>query len=162
MEVTIGLSREAWGPRFWKLLHTMAELSGTQTNTILSNDEADAWIIFLKSQAFVMPCALCRTHYLEWQQTHKIEKIRSLQGQERKTYLCRWLWGCHTRVNELNEKDSLPYEQLSELYGKQPLEKEFRQLNTMFQQALTQQQLKPEDVARWKKVSVRLRILYSV
>ena len=109
-----------------------------------------------------MPCALCRKHYLEWQQSHKIEKIRTLQGQDRKEYLCKWLWGCHNRVNELNDKAALPYEDLSKLYGKQTLEKEFRQLNTMFQQALMQQQLKPEDVARWKKVSVRLRIMYTV
>jgi hypothetical protein len=163
--VSIGLQREAWGPRFWLILHSLAERSGSQSNMILQNDEADAWIILLKSQAFVMPCALCKTHYLEYWTTHKPDSVRGLQGLERREYLRRWLWKAHDRVNKMfvasggPEKTSPPIESMPTLYPQRSLDKPLKELSTMFQQALAVQQLKPEDITRWKSVIQRLRLL---
>jgi hypothetical protein len=158
----IGLSREAWGPRFWKILHTLTELCGNQTNQISSNDEADTWIILLKIQAFVMPCALCRQHLLEWLHAKRPEMLRTLVGQARRDWLREWLWGCHDRVNVMNKKLSPPISALPEIYPKQSIEKSVRELYGMFQQAMNIQQLKSEDVAKWKKSLAMLRTMYSV
>jgi hypothetical protein len=158
----IGLSREAWGPRFWKVLHTLTEQSGNQTNQIISNDEADAWILLLKTQAFVMPCALCKQHFLEWLHARRPETIRTLQGSARRDWIRTWIWGCHDRVNTMNKKVSPPIESLTEMYNKQSIEKQVRELFGMFQQAMMAQQLKSEDITKWKKSLAMLRNLYGI
>jgi hypothetical protein len=162
MAEPLGLAREAWGPRFWKILHTLAETSGSQRQVILNNDEADAWIILLKAQQFVMPCALCKDHYKQWRLSHSTEPVRKLSGEDRKDFLRRWLWGCHDRVNQTNNKESVSIEELPSLYPKQSIQKELNELNTMFQLAITRQTLKYEEVKVWKAVIQRLRLLVGV
>lgn len=162
MTESIGLNREVWGPRFWKILHTLAETSGSQTQTILSNDEADAWIILLKAQQFVMPCTLCKEHYKQWRTSHPTEIIRKLAKDARKEFLRQWLWGCHNRVNEMNNKEGVALEDLPSLYPKQSIQKEVNELNTMFQLAITRQSLKYEEIKVWKTVIQRLRMLVGV
>jgi len=156
------LLRESWGPRFWKLLHTLAECSGIYTNSILQNDEADAWIILLKAQQFVMPCILCKSHYGSWIMGHKFGTLRSIVGEERRAFLRGWLWGCHAAVNQTTGKESPPLESMPELYPKQTMEKELKELYTMFQLGLDKRQLKVEDVHRWKNVVARLRVMYDI
>lgn len=158
----VSLQRGSWGPRFWRILHTLAETSGNQSQLILRNDEADAWILLLKLQQFVMPCALCKEHYKQWRASHRTEHLRTLNGLERKEFLRAWLWGCHNRVNAMNEKPQIDLESLPDLYPKQSIQKEFMELNTMFQLAITRQTLKYEDVKMWKNVLQRLRILVGV
>jgi hypothetical protein len=154
----IGLKRDAWGPRFWKILHTLAEGSGRQANLLSSNDEADQWMIFLKAQAFVMPCTLCKKHYLQWYAAHRPDHLRSLIGEERRRWLRSWFWGCHDSVNEINQKGSPPLDTLSELYPLVSIEKEYREIIGMFQLAHNTQKLKPEDTQRWRSALARLRI----
>lgn len=158
----IGLLREAWGPRFWKILHVLAEHSGNQTNQILSNDEVDGWMLLLKYQSLVMPCALCKQHYLEWIKQQKLDGLKELVGEQRRDWIRKWLWGCHKRVNEMNEKETPALETLRDMYKKQTIEKEYKELLTMFQAAFNQQQLKSEDVNRWKTGFLRLKSLYGL
>jgi hypothetical protein len=158
----IGLMREAWGPRFWKILHVLAEHSGNQNNQITSNDEVDCWILLLKSQAFVMPCALCKQHYLEWIKQQKFDGLKEFVGEQRRDWIRKWLWECHKRVNEMNQKETPPLETLRDMYNKQTIEKEYKELVTMFQAAFNQQKLKSEDVNRWKSAFSRLRSMYGI
>ena len=158
----IGMSREAWGPRFWKILHILAEQSGNQKEQIMSNDEADAWILLLKSQAFVMPCALCKQHFLEWLHAKRPETIRTLVGLARREWIRTWLWGCHDRVNIMNQKKSTDISALPEMYTKQSIEKMVRELFGMFQQGISTQQLNYEDITKWKKSLAMLRNLYGI
>lgn len=162
MAATIGLTREAWGPRFWKVLHTLAETTGNQTQLILSNDEADAWILLIKLQQFVMPCLLCKEHYKQWRMNHRVDHLRKLGGTERKEFLREWLWKCHNRVNALSGKDEFPLEDIPTFYPKTSIQKELDELGSMFQLAITQRQLNYEDVKMWKNVIHRLRILVGI
>ena len=73
-----------------------------------------------------------------------------------------WLWGCHDRVNAMNQKKSPPSAALPEMYPKQSIEKPVRELFGMFQQAMSAQQLKSEDVAKWKKSLAMLRNMYGI
>ncbi len=161
-EVVGYLQREYWGPRFWKILHTLAETSGRQAQVILNNDEADAWIQLLKLQQFVMPCALCKEHYSQWRTGHSLVKLKSLIGLERRTFLREWLCGCHNRVNKLNGKPTVEVNDLPSLYPRKSIQKEVEELNPMFQLAITQQKLKFEEVRIWKNVLQRLRIVAGV
>ena len=155
------LAREWWGPRFWKILHTLAEQSGNQTNPLLSNDEADAWTTLLKYQADVMPCALCRQHFLAWVNKHR-PNLRQIVGSERREWLRDWLWSCHCQVNDQNEKDSPLLKDMPLLYVRQGVEKEVDDLKHMFQMALNVQQLKPEPIHKWKQSLSRLRLMYGI
>ena len=160
--VSLGLTREAWGPRFWKILHLLAEQCGRFTDPVIHADEGDAWVILLKAQAYVMPCARCKQHYLEWCHDHRVEGLKGMAGPERRDFVRQWLWGCHNRVNELNGKSVLPLEALEVMYPKEKIEKEWRELLTMFCLALNRQKLSPVDVQRWRSVIQRFRTMYGV
>jgi hypothetical protein len=160
--IQIGLTREAWGPRFWNILHTMAEQSGNQKDLVTNNDEADAWVQLLKAQAFVMPCQLCRQHLLEFLRISRLDKLRSIVGEERRIWLRQWIWNCHDRVNKMNNKVSPDISTLSNLYPKKSIEKSVRELYLMFQLAVTMQQLKTEEIGKWKNALARLRIIYGI
>lgn len=158
----MSLLREWWGPRFWKILHTLAECSGSMNSTILSNDEAELWKILLKIQGFVMPCTLCKNHYLEWYRIHGINTIGILQGEQRRKFIRHWLLSCHNNVNITTQKPELSEENLSELYKKESISVLMKDIYEMFRIALERSHLKIEDVNRWKHAVVRLRLLYSI
>ena len=158
----MSLQREDWGPKFWFLLHTLAECSGTITQPVLANDEADNWNILLKAQAFIMPCALCKKHYLEWKHMHSIPNLRTIKGPARKTILTTWLWNCHNSVNKQNEKDLFSEDSMKTMYTRQSLKKTFEEISLMLKNALERSLLKPDDIKRWKTTVSHLLILYAL
>ena len=160
--IQIGLNREAWGPRFWKILHTLAESSGRQTHMITSNDEADMWILLFKSQANVMPCELCKRHYVKWYMKNRSDHLRDIKGESRRNWIRNWLWGCHNEVNLMNEKESPPIDSLPFLYPVVSLKKEYNEILGMFQLAHNKQQLKVEETGKWKNVVVHLRAMAGI
>jgi hypothetical protein len=62
----------------------------------------------------------------------------------------------------MNQKKSPDIASLPELYRKQSIEKSVRELFGMFQQAMMAQQLKSEDITKWKKSLAMLRNLYGI
>lgn len=160
--IQIGLSREAWGPRFWKILHTLAESSGRQTHVITSNDEADLWILLLKSQANTMPCDLCKKHYVEWYLKNRPDNLHQIRGEDRRNWIRQWLYECHDRVNVKNGKVSPPLENLPQLYPVVSLKKEYQEILGMFQLAHIKQHLKPEETSKWRNAVMRLRAMAGI
>lgn len=161
MEVRIG-ARESWGPLFWKVLHTFAECVGYQTDHVLSSDEAEAWIALLKAQQAVMPCAVCKQHYSEWLRTHRIDRIREIHGFSRYEWLQKLLWDLHESVNKRNTRAGVPLKDLPSLYPRTNLHQEMYSLGLMFSWALEHQQMKPEDMHKWKSAATRLRSMYGL
>lgn len=159
-EITV--LRESWGPRFWRLLHTLAECSGTVGDLLSSRDEAELWILVLKLQANVMPCKVCKEHYNEWLSTHAVERVRYLEGADRYSWVRHWLWSCHENVNRMNGKSTPAEEDLPSLYPRRSVQKEIVELGTMFQLAVEKRLLNVEDTLRWRQVLSRLRALYSI
>ena len=158
----MSLLREWWGPRFWKILHTLAECSGTMTSMVMANDEADLWSLILKGQTFVMTCALCKEHYYSWYKSHRLVDLRTLKGLARREYLRKWLLDCHNNVNRQAGKELFLEEHLSETYKKTSLLEPVKEIYEMFRIALERSQLKLEDVNRWKTSLVKLRMLYGL
>lgn len=156
------LDRSYWGPRFWKVLHTLAQCSGNLQNPTMRNDEADLWKMLLKTQSFVMPCALCKQHYLEYKLNVPLLELRNLSNPDRKYFLTNWLWKCHSNVNTQAQKESPPEETLSDLYPLQSIRNEVNELILMFNLALQRSQLQREDTQRWKTCLARLQILYGL
>lgn len=156
------LDRMYWGPRFWKILHTLAECSGGLTNPILQNDEADIWKILLKTQAFVMPCPRCKAHFLEYRLGKPVPDLRKLKNPERKSFLTHWLWESHTNVNTEAQKESPPEEELAVMYATRDIRSEVVDIVSMFSFALQRSQLQREDTQRWKTCITRLQMLYGL
>ena len=157
----MSLNREIWGPKFWSVLHRLAECSGISTS-ILSNDEADAWTTILKVQGLVMPCELCKQHYTEWKLHHRIPNLRLLSSLERKEFLRGWLWECHEAINKRNEKVGISKEDLETVYTKQNIHTDISSIQDMFSICLERSLLKREDIHRWKLSVTRLRMLYGI
>ena len=59
-----------WGPRLWRMLHLLAEVSDR-------NDLYLLWPAFLKLTAAVMPCATCRHHLATYLRTHAIMRFKA-------------------------------------------------------------------------------------
>jgi len=158
----MSLLREYWGPNFWMILHTLAEYSGSIQNINLSNDEADAWSVLLKYQGFVMPCTLCKKHYMEFKLRNPVKNLRELKGDLRKTYLRNWLWTCHDNVNKQSQKESPSEDVLEGIYSKKSIKQEVENIYKMFQSALERSQLQRDDIKRWKASIIRLQLLYGL
>ena len=140
----------------------MAEQSGELKDKIQRQDEAEAWILLLKTQANIMPCAICKTHYSEWIVNHAVERVRYLEGEERRTWLRHWLWSCHENVNRMNGKNTPAEEELPALYPRRSIQKEIVELGTMFHTAMNKQLIKLEDVQKWRQAMSRLRGMYGI
>ena len=156
------LDRIFWGPRFWKILHTLAECSSGLASPILRNDEADIWKILLKTQAFVMPCPRCKEHYLQYRLQKPVPDLRKLANPERKSFLTHWLWECHSNANTETQKESPPEEELSLIYASRDIRSEIADIVSMFSTALERSQLQREDTKRWKMCVARLQMLYGL
>lgn len=93
-----------WGPHLWWLLHTAAEAIGREgLPRTMEQDERQSWILFLRVVGAVMPCALCRGHFREWQKAHPLERFLEVRGAELRLAARRWVWRLHEKVNDQRE-----------------------------------------------------------
>lgn len=58
------MAPETWGPRVWRLLHGLADLSDRR-------DIYPLWNTFLKYTAIVMPCQKCQHHMVDYWRQHR-------------------------------------------------------------------------------------------
>jgi hypothetical protein len=157
------LDRSHWGPKFWTLLHSLAEHSGNFSDSVRKNDEANYWVQLLKNQTTVMPCEVCKMHYSQYIFSVKFNELRELNGLERRTWLKKLLWNLHNNVNTYNQRPAFPYEQLEVVYG--PITKVKHIMNdliVMFQTATQKGKLKSEYIMQWKTCARYLITLYNM
>lgn len=75
---------DIWGPPLWRVLHTLAELRGSDP----------MWPILLDVMRAGLPCPECRYHYNAWYESHPIGGVD----------MGEWLLALHNDVNRRNEK----------------------------------------------------------
>lgn len=106
-----------WGPPLWKILHSLTESLGHQTNAILAGDEAHEMVFLLRDLEKVMPCQLCRAHYNAWRKAHPLEQVSPLRGPALRDTVRKWLYELHETVNRDRKIESgIRLEQIPELY----------------------------------------------
>jgi hypothetical protein len=98
------LQRDTWGPALWKILHTLANRSGSITNKILEDDEAHAWMNVFKTLDNIMPCALCVNHYKAAIKRINISELLIIRGLARNTWLTEFWYNLHNNVNSRSNK----------------------------------------------------------
>ena len=106
-------SKLYWGPRVWKLFHTLAEVSNRR-------DVLGMWHMVLAATAESMPCAQCRTHFRAYLRTHPITFVKrgiQLTGVQVRDKIRNELWKFHNIVNKSTGKEEASIDILLEQYG---------------------------------------------
>ena len=92
-----------WGPRIWRILHSLAEVSDREGC-------GPAWRCLLKATVEVLPCEVCRRHFAASAATISLPVLG-----ECRTRIRHGLWVAHAAVSTA----SFAEEQLTEEYGSQ-------------------------------------------
>lgn len=103
-----------WGPLVWKILHTLAERAGKQSNEILRGDEMRAWVLVVKSLVATLPCEECRAHASSYINEFPFEPPQAYQAWS--LYIRSYFYTFHEAVNERLGKASYPFSSLAEAY----------------------------------------------
>jgi hypothetical protein len=93
---------EVWGPRLWRLLHGLADLSDRR-------DVYPLWNTFLKYTSIVIPCQKCQRHMHEYWTVHRFlpKGWERLTGVQVRAEIRESLHTFHNSVNERLGKPSL-------------------------------------------------------
>jgi len=110
---------EEWGPLVWRILHTLAERGGLQTDKLFQIDEGRAWPLFVKSIGPMLPCPYCRDHFIEWIAANPF--ILPAEAAHWNLYIREWFYRFHESVNTALQKSSFPFDQLSLRYRNQQI-----------------------------------------
>jgi hypothetical protein len=99
---TLSVADKAWwGPRIWRILHSMAEISER-------TDCLPLWRIMLHATADMLPCTICKSHFRTF-----ISKMRfpvRISSSEAVIYLRRSLWLAHHEVGGILPEGDVPSE----------------------------------------------------
>jgi len=153
---------DVWGPPMWRLLHSLAERLGKQTNMILITDEFRAWTNFLKAVEHVIPCAKCRGHYKRWRLAHRIENFMNNSSATIRGEARLWLWGLHKEVNEERGVPNLPIADLPAIYEKRTsstITRDSEDCTTVFKNAVQQSLITGDALRNFKYTLSILRTL---
>jgi len=101
-------TKEWWGPRIWKILHSLAELSDRVDCMFL-------WKGVLRHTADILPCEACRTHF--HQRVPMFHASVSFTREVVRERIREFLWSAHQDVNGRNAKPGIPKESLEAEYG---------------------------------------------
>ena len=95
-----------WGPGLWSFMHTMS----VNMPTVLNPRESEAVTLFLESLQSLIPCNVCRVHYIENTRHVTVNDIKSNKA------LALTIYELHNTVNKsLNRK---PYKTFKIVYDK--------------------------------------------
>jgi hypothetical protein len=90
-------NRAWWGPRVWRVLHTLAELAEGR------GDTESGWRAVLRTTTLMLPCETCREHF-----------GTAIRGWRIPSGVRHGLWVAHATVTT---GDPLPFEELGTVYG---------------------------------------------
>lgn len=104
----LGMSINIWGPAAWSFLQTSAFAYGKNPEQA-TVDEQERATAFFTALPYMLPCSVCRQHYLE----HIQEMPPDVKNRDS---LSRWVVKLHNRVNKSTGKEEIPYEKVREHY----------------------------------------------
>ena len=106
-------SKLYWGPRVWRLFHTLAEISNRR-------DVLGIWYTVLMTTAESMPCAQCRTHFSAYLRANPITFVKRgmlITGPQTRDKIRNELWKFHNVVNKSTGKEEKSIDILLEQHG---------------------------------------------
>jgi hypothetical protein len=110
---------EEWGPVMWRILHALAEKSGSVNDKVNRAEEINNWPRLIKVMVQGLPCDDCRYHYSEWIKSSPF--ILPDNYTQINEYIKKWLFDLHNNINVRNGKAIFDYETLKESYENVPI-----------------------------------------
>jgi len=101
------MNPEIWGPPAWMFLHSVS-LAYPKNPT---EEDRINYSNFFNSLQQVLPCHKCSNNYL-----HHIQEDPVENNLNNKESLVKWLINLHNKVNKLNNKNSLSYDNTIDKY----------------------------------------------
>lgn len=147
---------EEWGPILWRILHTLAEKGGLQTDKLFQADEERTWPLLVKTLGPAIPCPYCRDDFNQWLATHPFI-LPEVQSQ-RNHYIRQWFYDFHESVNSRLQKPSFPFDQLSATYSStKNLQADIANLETLMIKAMKLGGVTISSWQTWQKHMRNLR-----
>ncbi len=107
-----------WGPRLWRILHSLVEKTGRVTLNRQQAEESRLWNSFLMNLRKSLPCIHCRKHYSDYLLSNPYITILTKIGTERQNRLREWFYIFHNSVNTRTGKTyDKTLEELPTIYG---------------------------------------------
>lgn len=98
--------RKFWGPCLWKSIHSLAAAYDPHIP-----GAADAYVSFIHSLVYTLPCKACREHLKQNLERHPIEPYLTSNDQ-----LFLWSYHLHDLVNRQLGRKSPPYLEVKRIY----------------------------------------------
>jgi hypothetical protein len=147
-----------WGPPLWKILHALAEKLGNYSHRILVEDQRRAWVAFLKSIDYVLPCVKCQNHYRLWRKNNPVDIFLHLEGAALRKQSREWVWKLHTSVNGNKQiAENPPLEMMESMYSDIMISAEIEKCFASFKTAITLRTLTTDKYHQFKKALFTLR-----
>ncbi len=134
------LNTRIWGPIYWTVLHTLAELTGRKTVIHSDNEESYLWDYILRELGEVLPCSECRRHYKEYYSANMPMFINGFHYEEKRTKLREWLYNLHGSTPRLADCPVPTLEEMPEKYSliEVNLNEELRKMYDVFNAGVAQ------------------------
>ena len=105
------LGRAIWGPAAWHMLHAFS-IGGTSKEKPIRSDEKRCYYLFYKSFAELIPCVVCKTHYIEY-----FYHIYTIDEKEiTRERIMRYVYELHNIVNDDLGKPKITFRKAIELH----------------------------------------------
>lgn len=99
------MNPKIWGPSAWLFLHTV---TFNYPNNPTEEDKRN-YLTFFNSLKHIIPCPLCKEHY--------IENLKNIPiNLDSKDKLIEWLFDVHNSVNKQKETKIYTHEELYDIY----------------------------------------------
>ncbi len=152
-------SKYYWGPRLWRMFHTLADISNRR-------DISQIWTMFLNASAAVLPCAQCKQHFQAYLQTHIMIPIKNplqITGALMRQQICKSLHSFHNDVNKRLGKPHFKFENNKPI----PRPEALQTIQTLLSEIiaawepLLHTSITPQAFAHWKSTTQMLIALLS-
>lgn len=140
-----------WGPRLWRIFHTLAEYSDRR-------DVSHLWLNVMRATAQTMPCAKCRTHLTEYLRTHSMFRSSPITPpKDIQTTIRRDLHVLHNSVNARNKTPQFDSKQLALTYGIKPRPERLYEVQVLYNELknawtpMLHTRIHPAAFSQWKQ-----------
>jgi hypothetical protein len=149
-----------WGPTLWKIIHICSENLGKHSKQIIQKDELLYFNMFQKKLATILPCKICKTHYIEY-----MKNIKEVSYAELKDYGKKYYYNLHKEINDEKQIVSPEYTDLVNIYGKvsyTDMNNLVKTLNNLYLKYFMLKYINTNDYKEFQRILSMLRHIISI
>jgi hypothetical protein len=160
-EQLVDLNPKSWGPTYWNVLHTLAELSGKKGS--INNEEGYLWDYILREMPDIIPCIECQKHYREYYTANPPRFVLSSLAEERRNKLREWLYTLHSNTPRYSETPVPTLEEMPDKYSlaQVNLSEEMKKMYGFYNAGVTQGILNGIKIFTYKSKIDLLRLVLT-